>query len=39
MRRTAGATSDLALAEALTPLAHALDNNVSQIAVLTGTRS
>ena len=39
MRRTAGATSDLALAEALTPLAHALDNNVSQIAVFTGTRS
>ena len=37
--RTAGATSDLALAEALTPLAHALDNNVSQIAVLAGTRS
>ena len=39
MRRTAGATSDLALAEALAPLALALDSNVSQIAVLTSTRS
>jgi superfamily II DNA or RNA helicase len=39
MRRTAGTTSDRALAEALTPLARLLDNDVSQIAVLTGTRS
>lgn len=39
VRRTAGATSDLALAEALTPLARALDNNVSHIAVLAVARS
>jgi SNF2-related domain len=39
MRRTAGATSELALAEALTPLARALDRNVSHIAVFAGALS
>jgi SNF2-related domain len=39
LRKIAGATSDLALAEALTPLARALDDNVSHIAVLAGARS
>ena len=39
MRRAAGTASDLALAEALTPLAGALDKNVSHLVVLAGVRS
>lgn len=39
MRKIRGATSDLALAEALTPLALALDETVSHIAVLSSARS
>jgi superfamily II DNA or RNA helicase len=39
LRRAAGTASDLALAEALTPLAGALDKNVSHLVVLAGVRS
>jgi superfamily II DNA or RNA helicase len=39
LRRAKGATSDLALAEALTPLALALDQKVSHLAVMSATRS